>query len=164
MPQRIGLHVLLEIGIIDQLGTTMLERSMPHGLTVSQFMVLDHLSRNGDDLTPRKLAEATQVTKATIASTLQRLMTKHLIVATVHPDDQRSKRICMTDHGYSVYVEASNAITQNLLALQMGVGLSELISVLPVLAKLKECLSARHLSHREVSQKDEGSHLSARAW
>ena len=43
MPDPIAFRVMNEIGIIDQLGRTIFERAMPHGLTVSQFVVLESL-------------------------------------------------------------------------------------------------------------------------
>lgn len=46
MSDRVAFRVMNEIGIIDQLGTTLFERAMPHGLTLPQFIVLNHFVRD----------------------------------------------------------------------------------------------------------------------
>jgi DNA-binding MarR family transcriptional regulator len=91
MQDPLAFRVLNEIGIIDQLGTTLFERAMPHGLTVPQFVVLNHFVRLGGDKTPMALAEALQVTKATMTSTLQRLEQKGFIAVTPDPHDGRGR-------------------------------------------------------------------------
>ena len=52
MTDPLAFRVMNEIGIIDQLGSTLFERSMPHGLTLPQFVVLNHFVRVGDDRSP----------------------------------------------------------------------------------------------------------------
>jgi DNA-binding MarR family transcriptional regulator len=99
MKDQIAFQIMNEIGIIDQLGTTLFERSMPHGLTMPQFIVLNHFVRLGGDRSPVELANAIQVTKATMTSTLQRLEAKYFISTIPDPKDGRSKRISITNLG-----------------------------------------------------------------
>ena len=70
---RPDVQVFTEIGIIDQLTTARLERSLPDGMSVAQFKVLTHFCRRGGAETPAQLARAFQVTKGAMTNTLQRL-------------------------------------------------------------------------------------------
>ena len=62
-----------EIGIISQLSFKAFEQVLPRGLTVSQFSVLNNLSRLGDGKSPSVLANAFQVTKGAMTNTLAKL-------------------------------------------------------------------------------------------
>ncbi len=114
MSDPIAFRVMNEIGIIDQLGSTLFERAMPNGLTVPQFVVLNHFVRLGGDRSPLELARAFQVTKATMTSTLQRLEAKEFIKVTPDPKDGRAKRIAITAAGRKVRYQAIAAIADDL--------------------------------------------------
>ena len=88
-----------EIGIIQQLATSAFEKALPHGLTQAQFNVLNHCVRLGDDRTPAQLADAFQVTRGTMTSTLARLEAKAFIRIEPSKTDGRSKRVFLTDAG-----------------------------------------------------------------
>ena len=90
MSDPLAFRVMNEIGIIDQLGSTLFERSMPFGLTLPQFVVLNHFVRVGGHRSPVELASAIQVTKATMTSTLQRLERKGFV--TSEPDERMDAR------------------------------------------------------------------------
>ena len=69
-----------EIGIINQLSTTMFERVLPKGMTQAQFTVLNHFVRLGhQERSPAQLAFAFQVTRPTMTSTLTRMERAGLI-------------------------------------------------------------------------------------
>ena len=87
-----------EIGIISQLSSARLARMLPHGLTVAQFSVLNHLVRLEGDWSPARLAAAFQVTKGTMTSTLQRLVAKGLISLEPDPSDGRAKHVKLRGH------------------------------------------------------------------
>jgi DNA-binding MarR family transcriptional regulator len=137
LSDRIGLRVLMEIGTINNLGTTLLERSMPHELTLPQFMVLDRVVHAQQNHTLLSLAETMRVSKATMTSTLQRLVAKGFVISIADEGDRRSKRIMPTHSGYDAYVEATNAITQDLINLQMQIGILHLEAMLPALSTLR---------------------------
>jgi DNA-binding MarR family transcriptional regulator len=137
MPDPLAFRVMNEIGIIDQLGSTLFERSMPHGLTLPQFTVLNHFVRLGDDRSPVELANAIQVTKATMTSTLQKLERKGFVTSTPDATDGRSKRIAITASGRKARDQSIKAIGHHLLALETAIGRRQLEAVLPVLAALR---------------------------
>ena len=140
MSDRIAFRVMNEIGIIDQLGTTLFERAMPHGLTLPQFIVLNHCVRLGGQRTPLQLAEAIQVTKATMTSTLQRLMAKGFITMEPDPKDGRSKRITLTPSGRSAREDAIGSIGHYLSEMEVDIGQSQLEAALPFLVQLRAFL------------------------
>ena len=143
MADPIAFRVMNEIGIIDQLGTTLFERSLPHGLTVPQFIVLNHFVRLGGERSPLELADALQVTKATMTSTLQRLEAKGFIAVTPDPTDGRAKRVALTTLGSKARGDALKAIADDLAALEAEIGRAEFEVALPFLLKLRTFFDRR---------------------
>ena len=143
MSDPIAFRIMNEIAIIDQLGTTIFERSMPHGLTLPQFVVLNHFVRLGGDRTPVELASAIQVTKATMTSTLQRLEAKGFITSAPDPKDGRSKRIAITAQGRKARDQSIRAIEHDLAAMESDVGKKAMEGALPCLAALRTFLDRR---------------------
>jgi DNA-binding MarR family transcriptional regulator len=143
MADPVAFRVMNEIGIIDQLGTTLFERSMPHGLTLPQFIVLNHFVRLGGERTPLALAQAIQVTKATMTSTLQRLLVKGFISSVPDATDGRSKRITITQEGRAAREDAIQAIAQHLSDMERVVGIEDMQAALPFLIKLRSFLDTQ---------------------
>jgi DNA-binding MarR family transcriptional regulator len=143
MSDPIAFRIMNEIGIIDQLGTTMFERCMPHGLTLPQFIVLNHFVRMGTDRTPNELANSMQVTKATMTSTLQRLEAKGFISSTPDRKDGRSKRIDLTVEGRVARDQAIASIGHVLDAMTAEIGDGQMQDVLPFLVALRTFLDRR---------------------
>ncbi len=143
MSDPIAFRVMNEIGIIDQLGTTLFERSLPHALTLPQFVVLNHFVRLGGDRTPVELADAIQVTKATMTSTLQRLEAKGFISVTPDPKDGRSKRVAITAQGRAARTDSLKAMARDLADMETSLGAAKLEAALPLLSKLRVFLDQR---------------------
>jgi DNA-binding MarR family transcriptional regulator len=143
MTDPVAFRIMNEIGIIDQLGITLFERSMPHGLTLPQFIVLNHFVRLGGERTPMALAEAIQVTKATMTSTLQRLLAKGFVSSVPDALDGRSKRISITEQGRRAREDAIQAIGQHLAEMERVVGRADMEAALPFLVKLRGFLDQR---------------------
>ena len=143
MPDPIAFRVMNEIGIIDQLGTTVFERSMPHGLTMPQFIVLNHFVRLGGDRSPLALAGAMQVSKATMSSTLHRLEAKGFITSAPDPNDGRAKRIAITLLGRRAREDAIRAIGPELTEMETVIGRGPMEAALPFLVALRSFLDSR---------------------
>lgn len=95
-------RLFTEIGIINQLATTLLESRLPDGLLAPHFGVLNHLVRVRDGGTPLELARAFQVPKTTMTHQIGVLERKGLVVLAPNADDGRSKRVWLTDEGRAV--------------------------------------------------------------
>ena len=129
-----------EIGIINQLAGTAFERALPHGLTQAQFTVLNHCVRLGDDKTPAALADAFQVTRGTLTSTLGRLEAKGFIVLTPDPKDGRSKRVRLTPAGRAAREEAIHAAAPLLARVAGAFDPREAEELLPALQRIRRWL------------------------
>lgn len=132
-----------EIGIIDQLAGTLLERALPSGLTRAQFAVLNHFVRLGhDERSPAQLASAFQVTRPTMTSTLSRLARDGLVSIRDDPADGRAKRVSLTDKGRAAREQAMAAIGTLLPMIDTMLDPGDIAAVLPVLRRLRIALDA----------------------
>ena len=89
-----------QIGIIDQRASTLFARSLPKGMTIAQFGVLNHFVRlDIVEKSPTELARTFQVTRGTMTSTLGRMHRAELIA--IRPDhrDGRGKLVGLTEKG-----------------------------------------------------------------
>ncbi len=143
-----------EIGIIEQLARAAFERALPEGLKISQFAVLNHLVRLGDDRSPAELAQAFQVTRGAMTNTLQRLEARDLISVGPDPKDGRGKRIALTALGRAMR-ERCVAATEPLFGdLRGQFGDEAFAAVLPFLAGVRDNLdSARDRPERPKNDK-----------
>jgi DNA-binding MarR family transcriptional regulator len=95
-----------EINIIAQLSSNRIERELPHGLTLSQFAVLNWFVRVDREATPTRLARAFQVTKGAMTNTLGKLSAKGFIRQEPDPASGRQKRVRMTAKGKRAHTSA----------------------------------------------------------
>lgn len=95
-----------EIGIINQLSTTMLAKSLPDGVHPSHFSILNHLVRLGDGKPPVRIASAMQVTKNTMTHSLRVLEERGFIDVRPDPTDGRAKLVFLTPAGRTFREEA----------------------------------------------------------
>lgn len=133
----------IEIGIISQLSTNLLERVMPHGLTVAQFSVLNHLSRRDDPQAPAKIASAFQVSKGTMTSTLGKLQSKTFVSITPNPKDGRGKFVALTAEGLAARNDAIGALGPDLAWLSERVNAGEIKELVKQLANIRQILDAK---------------------
>lgn len=103
LSKRPDVEVFAEIGMIDQLATTRIDRLLPDGLTSAQFSVLNHLAVHGREESPASLADLFVVTKGAMTNTLQRLEGRALIAVAGDPNDARRKKITITPDGHKAY-------------------------------------------------------------
>ena len=91
-------------------------------LNLSQFVVLNHLTRLGGPRSLVQMANAIQVTKGAMSNTVARLQTKGLLAVLPDPLDGRGKQVSLTDAGRA----ARQADVQRL-----GDGLAEIAAAVP---------------------------------
>ncbi len=129
-----------EVGIIEQLARTQLERVLPDGLKAPQFGVLNHFVRLGGPRNPAELARSFQVTKGAMTNTLQRLEARGLITVAADPKDGRGKLVDITDEGRRVREEAVAAVTPLVNELSESFDDREFDAALPFLRRLRIAL------------------------
>ncbi len=88
-----------EVGIINQLSTAILAKSLPDGVHPSHFSIINHLVRMGDGKSPIRIAAAMQVTKNTMTHSLKVLEERGFISVEPDPDDGRGKLVRLTEAG-----------------------------------------------------------------
>ncbi|PCJ23004.1 MAG: MarR family transcriptional regulator [SAR86 cluster bacterium] len=88
-----------EISIISQLSVALFERTLPDGLTNSQFGVLNWFMRVDTEACPGRLAAAFQVTAGAMTNTLKRLEAKQFIEVVPDSTSGRKKKVTITTKG-----------------------------------------------------------------
>ena len=136
-------RLFTEIGIIEQLARNRLERGLPDGLKVSQFVVLNHLVRLGGEWSPARLASAFQVTKGAMTNTLQRLEIRGLVRIVANPSDGRAKLVTITDAGRDMRADSVASVGPFLSDLSRALSDKDLAKALPVLEKIRKFLDAQ---------------------
>ena len=134
--------LLNEIGIIEQLASTLFESRLPDGVLVSHFSVLNHLARRGDGATPLSLATAFQVPKTTMTHTLQGLERRGWIAMEPNPRDGRSKIVRLTEAGRAFAAEAVAALAPDIAEIERAVPRERIEATLPVLREIRAFLDA----------------------
>jgi DNA-binding MarR family transcriptional regulator len=139
----IAFEVFNEIGIIDQLAGTMFASVMPVGMTQAQFTVLNHFVRLGvAEKSPADLANAFQLTRPTMTSTLSRMERAGLISVRPDPADGRAKLVSLTSEGRTMRENCISALLPLLPMISSVVSNAELSELLPALRKIRIKLDA----------------------
>ena len=144
----LAFRVMNEIGIVDQLASRLFERVMPPGMTLPQFVVLNHFVRLGRPSTAKRLAEAFQVTKGAMAHTVALLEAKGHVTVAPHPDDGRAKLVEITPEGRAARGRALAALAPAMERLGHAVPAADLEAALPVLTRLRAHLDTERDGRR----------------
>ncbi len=129
-----------EVGIINQLSSTRAERMLPHGLTMSQYSVLNHFVRGLPPKSPLELANAFQVTKGAITNTLKQLEKKGFVEIRAHETDGRSKIVSISKAGASAHHEALLELAYSFSDFREAFTNEEIETLLPMLEKIRTWL------------------------
>lgn len=136
-PVEVFFRFFLEVGIINQLSTARAERALPHGLTMSQFSVLNRFTRGFPPQSPLELANAFQVTKGAMTNTLKQLEGKGFINITPHPTDGRSKIVAMSERGKQAHLESRLSLAGFFQDFVEAFPASEVETLLPLMEKIR---------------------------
>jgi DNA-binding MarR family transcriptional regulator len=139
----LAFRVFNEIGIVAQLSATRFESVMPDGMTLAQFTVLNHFVRLGGPRRPSDLAEAFQVTRATMTSTLKRLSDKGLVSVVGDDQDRRGKWVSLTDEGRAMRERCVLLVMPELAAIVAVLGAEPFDAMIGPLARLRATLDSQ---------------------
>jgi DNA-binding MarR family transcriptional regulator len=131
-----------EIGIISQLASNRMQRSLPHELNQSQFSVLNWFVRVDDQATPGRLARAFQVTGGAMTNTLSKLSAKGFVSVEPDPASGRSKIVRLTPAGRRAREEAIAALGEDLSAFLDACSEARLTKAMPLLREARAFLDA----------------------
>jgi DNA-binding MarR family transcriptional regulator len=129
-----------EIGIIEQLSRNIFERTLPDGLKVSHFSVLNNLARLGDGKSPSSLANAFQVTKPAMTNTLSRLESRGLVMVKADPKDARAKQVFLTTKGSATRDKCLTALAPLLQEIEGEFSKTDFKKALPLLQDIRAYL------------------------
>lgn len=135
-------EVFNEIGIIEQLSRTILEKRLPAGLIAPHFTVLNHLTRVGDGRTPIEIARAFQVPKTSMTHTLKGLEAHGLVELRPNPKDGRSKQVWLTDAGRDLRSQTIAALGEEFARMAADFDTARLLAIRPVLTDLRIMMDA----------------------
>lgn len=138
-------QLFTEIAIIEQLSRNQFERSLPDGLKMSQFGVLNHLVRLEGQWSPVRLANAFQVTKGAMTNTLQRLEKRGLIDVKTDPEDGRGKQVSISKAGRDMRNRCVDGVGPLVTELSKQLSAKDMTSILPILEKLRKYLDQHRL-------------------
>lgn len=133
-------RVLNEIGIINQLSSAAFERTMPDGMSMAQFGVLNHFVRMGGPKQLVELARLFQVTKGAMTNTVGRLDDKGLVSVVADPSDGRAKLVDITEAGREMRQTCIDRLAPKLDGLTAMATSDEWTAALPFLQKLRAWL------------------------
>lgn len=126
-----------EVGIINQLSGTRAERNMPHGLTMSQYSVLNHFVRGLPPKSPLELANAFQVTKGAMTNTIKQLEGKGFIDIRPHDVDGRSKIVSISQAGRSAHQAAQNSLQVAFADFVQAFEPNEVAQLIPLMERIR---------------------------
>lgn len=133
-------RVFTEIGIINQLISTEIERHLPDRMSSTQFGLLGHLIRRPKGETPLQLAKAFQVPKTSMTHMLAGLEQRNLIELTVNPNDARSKIARATGSAGAFLQTALEKMGPGIAQVWDEIGETPFTTALPALEEIRVAL------------------------
>lgn len=127
-------------GIVHAQLTRRAEAVLPLGLTMPQFMVIDHLRQAEEKVAPIDLAAQFHLTKGAITNLLGQLQRKGLIEITGNPQDGRSKLVLLNESGSGAHRKCLLALSEFTSLLLGEFDSGDLASALPVMARFSSWL------------------------
>jgi len=126
-----------ELFMADQLARNRISKSLPKGMELSHFGVLNHLARAGEERTPAQLAKSFHVTRGAMTNTLARLEWAGHIHVRPDWDDARRKFVAISPSGRAARDAAVQVIAPLIADVVEALGAERVRSVLPVLRELR---------------------------
>ena len=135
--EDIAVALFSELLIADQLARSRIAKVLPRGMELSQFSVLNHLSRVNDERSPAQLARAFHVTRGAMTNTLTKLEWAGHIHIRPDWDDARRKFVAISPSGRAARNAAVQAIAPLIADIVQALGEPKLRTVLPILRELR---------------------------
>jgi DNA-binding MarR family transcriptional regulator len=126
-----------ELFMADQLARNRISKSLPKGMELSHFGVLNHLARAGEERSPAQLAKSFHVTRGAMTNTLARLEWAGHIHVRPDWDDARRKFVSISPSGRAARDVAVQVVVPMIADVVEALGAERVRSVLPVLRELR---------------------------
>ncbi|MCA3507272.1 MAG: MarR family transcriptional regulator [Rhodobacter sp.] len=135
--EDIAVALFSELLTADQLARSRIAKLLPRGMELSQFSVLNHLSRVSDERSPAQLARAFHVTRGAMTNTLTKLEWAGHVHIRPDWDDARRKFVAISPSGRAARDAAVQAITPLIADIVQALGEPRLRTMLPILRELR---------------------------
>ena len=129
-----------EISMVDQLMRHKINRALPNGMELSQFMLLNYLATISEERRPSQLAKLFQLTRGAMTNTLGKLESAGYIHMRPDWDDARRKCVVISSSGRQVRDEGLKKINPLIEEMVEVVGVEKLRDVLPIIRDLRNTL------------------------
>lgn len=126
-----------EITTIDQLMRNRISSSLPKGMEISHFSLLNHLSFIKTEITPVQLAKNFHVTKGAMTNTLAKLEAFGYIHVRPNWTDARSKKVSISKTGLEATQNAMNLISPLLSNILNKLEPKKTRVILPILREIR---------------------------
>ncbi|MEZ5686899.1 MAG: helix-turn-helix domain-containing protein [Paracoccaceae bacterium] len=126
-----------EVFMADQLARNVVSRTLPKGMEISHFSVLNHLAHIGDERTPAQLAATFHVTRGAMTNTLSKLEWAGHIHIRPDWDDARRKWVSISPAGRAARDAALAAFMPVIADIVRDIGPEKIRAMLPVLRELR---------------------------
>lgn len=139
-PDSLAASLFAEVFIADQLARDLIGKSLPKGMQISHFSVLNLLAHMNAERTPAELAEAFHVTRGAMTNTLSRLEWAGHVHIRPDWDDARRKFVAISPAGRAARDAALAAFMPRIADVVRDVGPERVRATLPVLRALRRSL------------------------
>ena len=133
----VAASLFAEVLVVEQLARAMIGRTLPGGMQISHFSVLNHLARLNDERTPAQLARAFHVTRGAMTNTLAKLEWAGHIHIRPDWDDARRKFVAISPAGRAARDAAVQSVAPLIAEVVEALGADRVRAVLPVLRELR---------------------------
>ncbi|WBU63254.1 MarR family winged helix-turn-helix transcriptional regulator [Paracoccus aerodenitrificans] len=136
----VAASLFAEVLVVEQLARALIGRTLPGGMQISHFSVLNLLAHVSEERTPAQLAEAFHVTRGAMTNTLARLEWAGHVHIRPDWDDARRKFVSISPSGRAARDAALAAILPAMSDVVRDIGAERVRAALPVLRALRDRL------------------------
>ena len=138
--ESLAASLFAEVLISDQLARHMVTRTLPKGMQLSHFSVLNLLAHLNEERTPAQLAAAFHVNRSAMTNTLARLEWNGQVHIRPDWDDARRKFVSISPAGRAARNAALASFMPRIAEVVRDLGPAQVRAALPVLRRLRERL------------------------
>ena len=139
-PESLAASLFAELLVIEPMARGIVTRTLPGGMQISHFSVLNLLAHLNEERTPAQLAAAVHVSRSAMTNTLSRLEWAGHVHIRPDWDDARRKWVAISPAGRAARDAALAAFLPRIAGIVRDIGPAEIRAALPVLRRLRERL------------------------
>lgn len=135
--ESLAITLFSELITIDQLARSLIARSLPKGMNLAHFAVLNYLFHRNDERTPAQLAQVFHLTRGAMTNRLARLEWAGYVHIRPDWDDARQKFVSISPAGRAARDAALAAVGPLLSGIVAEIGPQKVRALLSPLRELR---------------------------